>query len=170
MDEAGTKQRRARARWALPLAAAGLALLLAWGPALAAAQKKGSKLEFKSGTFRGKTVQESVNVDHRRLEFRIKKGKVTLLTEPVIRRGFCLSPPVFTLEDEEPVKPLSKGGAFSFTRTFLGTKIDKITGRYVGARKIRGLAVYNFAAAEECAAGVAKVKFTVTLSKKKKKK
>ena len=169
MDEAGTNWRRAG--WALPLAAAILALLLAWSPASAAAAKKGKPVtNFKSGTYKGKTVQESVAEDARRLELRVKKGKVTLLTEPVIRRNFCLSLPVFTLDGEQPSKPLSKRGAFTFTRTFLGTKIDKIKGRFVTEKKIEGTAVYNFDATDQCDAGVAKVKFTVSSGKKKKKK
>jgi hypothetical protein len=167
MDEAGTNWRRAG--WALPLAAAILALLLASNPAPAAAAKKGKEVtSFRSGTYKGKTVQESVSDDARRLELRVKKGRVTLVTEPVIRRSFCLSLPVFTLDGEQPTKPLSGRGAFAFTRTFLGTKIDKIEGRFVTEKKIEGTAVYNFDATDQCDAGVQKVKFTVTSGKKKK--
>lgn len=167
MDEAGTTQ--TRGRWALPLAAAALALLLAWSPASAAAAKKGKEVtSFRSGTYKGKTVQESVSDEARHMELRVKKGKVTLLTEPVIRFGFCLSLPVFTLGGETPVKPLSRRGAFSFTSTFLGTKIDKIEGQFTTEKKIQGTAVYNFASADLCEEGVAKVKFTVSSGKKKK--
>jgi len=153
----------------LPLGAVAVALLMALSPGTGLAATKGKEVtSFKSGTYRGKTLQESVADDARRLELRVKKGKVTLLTEPVVRHGSCLSLPVFTLGDVTPVKPLSGRGAFSFTSTFLGTKIDKIEGQFTTEKKIQGTAVYNFAAADLCEEGVAKVKFTITTGKKKK--
>lgn len=150
----------------LALAATALAGLLAWGPAPAVAQKG---FKFNDGLYRGKTVQEGVAPEFRRLEFKVKKGKVRLRAEPIVRRGFCLSLPAFTLDDNTvPVKPLSKGGRFTFTRTFFGTKIDRITGRFVSRKKIQGRAIYNFASSDLCTAGAAKVRFTVGSGKKKK--
>lgn len=156
-----------RASRRLPFAAAALVLLLASSPALAASGKKDSG--FKGGAYTGKTEQETVAAEARKLEFTIKKGKVKLITEPVVRRDFCLSPPVFTLEGATPKKPLSSRGAFSFTHTFLGTKIDKISGRFVSPNQIEGFAVYNFQGSDLCSPGSAKVAFKATQEKKKKK-
>lgn len=153
-----------RGRCRVPLATAALLLVLAWSPGLSVAKKGGSA--FKGGAYSGKTTQEDVASSARKLEFTIKKGKVTLTTEPVVRRDLCLSPPVFTLEGRTPKKPLSSRGAFSFTETFLGTKIDKISGRFVSENEVEGTVVYNFAGGNLCSAGATKTTFTAKAKKK----
>lgn len=152
----------------LALGAAALALFLASPIASGAAKKGGSG--FKSGSYTGTTTQDDVAAGFNTIAFTIKKGKVTLTTEPVIRRELCTSPPVFTLDGATPSKPLSKRGAFTFTSTFLGTKIDKITGRFVEPDTIEGKIVYNFAGSDLCSAGATKTEFTATTGKQKKKK
>jgi hypothetical protein len=127
---------------------------------------KGSR--FKSGKYSGKTDQESVNTSFRKLEFKLKKGKVTLTTEPVVSRSLCVSTPVFTL-DGSPTKPLSKRGQFTFTKTFMGNKIDKISGHFVSSNEIEGFAIYHFLGSDLCTEGKTKVTFKASLSKKKKK-
>ena len=155
-----------RPRTHIPALGAMAAVLLAAiaGPAIA----KSGGTGFKTGTFNGKTGQTDVDSDFRNISLKVKKGKVTLVTEPVIRRGFCTSPPVFTLEGATPSKPLSKRGGFSFTSTFLGTQIDKISGHYVTPTRIEGTIVYHFPASDLCSAGAAKTKFAANQGKKKK--
>lgn len=116
----------------------------------------------------GKTKQETVDVDFRKIEFRLsKKGKVTLLTEPVVRREFCTSVPVFTLDGATPSKPLSSRGAFTFTNTFLGTQVDKIKGQFVSDTRIEGFALYNFQGQSDlCSPGTARVNFGANRQKK----
>jgi hypothetical protein len=151
----------------LALAAGALTVLsISVSPAIAA--KGGSG--FKTGTFNGKTGQTDVDSDFRNISLKVKKGRVTLVTEPVIRREFCTSAPVFTLEGATPSKPLSRRGTFSFTSTFLGTQIDKISGHYVTPSKIEGTIVYHFAASDLCSPGAAKTTFAANQGKKKKKK
>jgi hypothetical protein len=128
-----------------------------------------AKSRFKGGTYSGKTDQDSVSSSFRKLEFKIKKGKVTLTTEPVVNRDLCVSTPVFTL-DGDPVKPLSKRGAFTFTKTFQGDKIDKISGRFTSPKKIEGFAIYHFFGSDLCTEGKTKVKFEATRGGKSKKK
>jgi hypothetical protein len=89
----------------------------------------------------------------------VKKGKVTLITEPVVAREACVSSPVFTL-DGNPKHKLGRNRTFTFTHTSLGTKIDKIHGRFVSPNEVEGYALYNFPAQDLCSAGKAKVNFT----------
>jgi hypothetical protein len=148
------------------IAAAALAVVV-MAAAPSAGLAKGSG--FKGGKYSGKTNQESVSTGFRKLEFTIKKGKVTLTTEPVVSRSLCVSTPVFTL-DGDPTKPLSKRGAFTFTKTFMGNKIDKISGHFVSSNEIEGFAIYHFLASDLCTEGKTKVTFTASLAKKSKKK
>jgi hypothetical protein len=150
------------------LGAAALALLLVAAPNAGAAPK--GDTVFRSGTYSGKTKQETVDLDFRKIEFRLsRKGKVTLLTEPVVRREFCTSVPVFTLDGATPTKPLSRRGAFTFTNTFLGTKVDRIKARFVSETRIEGFALYNFQGQSDlCSPGSVKVQFGANRAKKKK--
>jgi hypothetical protein len=162
---------RRRRRVARPAVLAGVlsASALVLVPAGTPAQKK-SKPVFQPGTYKGKTVQENVGAGFRNVEFEVsRKGRVTLITEPVVRREFCTTAPVFTLEGETPTKPLSGRGAFSFTKTFEGTKIDRIKGKFVTPTRIEGTAVYNFQASDLCSEGATKVEFTAAKQTKKKK-
>jgi len=113
----------------------------------------------KSGTYKGKTDQDAIGAPFRIIKFTLKKGKVTLISEPTTAREACVSVPVFTL-DGTPRKKLSRNRAFTFTRTFLGAKMDKIHGRWVSPTKVEGYALYNFPAQDLCSAGKTKVSFT----------
>jgi hypothetical protein len=130
---------------------AGLALL---GPGVADAG-----ITVKTGLYKGKTTQQAVTDSFRKIQFKVKKGKVTLIQEPSVAREDCVSTSVFTQEGKPKVK-LGRNGSFSFTRTFLGTKIDKIHGRFVAPNEIQGYALYNFSAQDLCSAGKSKVNFT----------
>ena len=160
-----------RGRTRLLVAAIVLSFALALAlvpPATGAKKKKQGSTSFRSGTYIGKTVQETVAAEFRKLEFQLsKKGKMTLITEPVVRRDLCTSAPVFTLDGQTPTKPLSRRGAFAFENTFEGTKIDKIKGQFVTSTRIEGFALYNFQGQSDlCTPGSAKVKFTATRQKK----
>ena len=144
---------------------AALALAVALGAALPGV----SAAAFKGGKYSGSTDQQTVSSGFKKIEFTIKKGKVTLTTEPVVNRGLCFSGPTFTL-DGNPTKPLSKRGAFTFTKTFFGDKIDRIKGKFTSPNTIEGVAVYNFFATDLCTEGSQKVKFSATKGKSKKKK
>lgn len=119
-----------------------------------------AKVAVKGGKYKGKTTQEAVAPAYRKLEFRVKKGKVTLLTEPVVAHGLCLSAAVFTLGGETPTAKLNGRGSFSFTRTFIGSKFDRIKGTFVSPKEVEGFAIYNFQAQDLCSAGATRVKFT----------
>lgn len=160
------KTERARRRSLSLCVAAGLMALALWVPVAEAA-----KSSFKGGTYTAKTKQENVATEFRTFELKIKKGRVTLMSEPVVRKQDCTTVPVFTLEGATPRKPLSGRGAFTFTQTFSGTKIDKITGRYTSDSLIEGFVVYNFMTQNDlCTEGSVKVDFTARKGKKKKKK
>jgi hypothetical protein len=133
-----------------------LALLvtLASGPGSA-----GAGVALKTGKYTGKTTQEAVSTAFRKIEFTVKKGKVTLTTEPTVARGLCLSTPVFTLEGTSS-KKLGKDRTFTLTHTFLGSKFDKIHGTFVSSNEVEGYAIYHFAAQDLCSEGKTKVNFT----------
>src|SRR5213593_1342047 len=95
-----------------------------------------AKVAVKGGKYKGKTTQEAVAPAYRKLEFKVKKGKVTLTTEPTVARGLCLSTPVFTLGGETPKANLNGRGAFSFTSTFIGSKFDRIKGHFTGPTEV----------------------------------
>lgn len=137
------------------LITAVLASLVALGPTAADAG-----ISVKGGKYTGKTQQEAVAAAFRNIRFTVKKGKVTLTTEPTLARESCLSTPVFTLEGATATAKLGRNGTFSFTHTFLGTKIDKIHGRFVGPDRVEGFALYHFTAQDLCSAGRSKVSFT----------
>jgi hypothetical protein len=113
----------------------------------------------KTGLYKGKTTQQAVADSFRKIQFKVKKGRVTLTAEPSVARELCVSTSVFT-QDGNPSHKLGRNRTFTFTHTFLGTKIDKIHGRFVAPNEVEGYAVYNFAAQDLCSAGKAKVNFT----------
>jgi hypothetical protein len=148
-----------------------LALAVASVPGATAAKKKSAASDsFRPGSYVAKTKQETVALEFRTFQFSLnKKGRVTLLTEPVVRRDLCTSFPVFTLDGATPTKPLSGRGAFKFTSTFEGTRIDSIKGQFVSPTKVEGFAVYNFQGQSDlCTPGSEKVEFTASRPKKKK--
>ena len=113
----------------------------------------------KSGTYKGKTTQESVTSSFRQVQFTVKKGKVKLTVEPVVAKGLCLSTPVFTL-DGQPTKKLSGRRTFTFTHTYMGNKFDKISGRFTSSSDVEGFVIYHFPAQDLCSGGKVKVSFT----------
>ena len=119
----------------------------------------GAGTPIKRGAYSGQTTQQSVSGGFRTLQFTVSKGKVTLTTEPTIAHGLCLSTPVFTLEGS-PTKKLDQNRTFTFTRTFLGTKVDKIHGRFISPTEVEGYAIYHFPAQDLCTEGRSKVNFT----------
>ena len=136
------------------LIAAVLAGLVLLGPGVADAG-----IAVKTGKYKGKTTQQAVASSFRKIQFTVKKGKVILTTEPSVAREACVSTSVFTM-DGNPSHKLGRNRTFTFTHTFLGTKIDRIHGRFVGPDEVEGFAVYNFAAQDLCSAGKARVNFT----------
>jgi len=136
------------------LVAAVLAGLVTLGPGVA-----GAGVPIKTGKYKGKTDQDAVSTSFRQIKFTVKKGKVTLVTEPVVAREACVSTPVFTL-DGNPKHKLGRNRTFTFTHPSLGTKIDKIHGRFVSSNEVEGYALYNFPAQDLCSAGKSKVSFT----------
>jgi hypothetical protein len=145
---------RARRAIRLSFAAAVLAapFLLVPGPAAAGTP-------VKTGKYSGTTSQEAVDKGFRRIEFTLKKGKVTLTTEPTVAFGYCLSTPVFTL-DGTASKKIGRHRSFTFTHTFLGNKFDKIHGSWTSSNVVEGYAIYHFSAQDLCGQGKAKVSFT----------
>ena len=113
----------------------------------------------KTGEYSGSTTQEAIAQGFRKVEFTLKKGKVTLTTEPTVAFGYCLSTPVFTLEGTAS-KKIGRNRAFTLTHTFLGNKIDKIHGRFTSSNEVEGYAIYHFSAQDLCGQGKAKVNFT----------
>jgi hypothetical protein len=97
-----------------------------------------------------------VEAPFRQIALRVKGSRITLTTEPVIRHGFCVSPPVFVEEGAPPVtKKISRNGSFSFDRTFEGSRINRIKGTFIDERTIEGTIRYYFpdSASGECVAG-----------------
>jgi hypothetical protein len=137
------------------LIAAVLAGLVVLGPGVADAG-----VAVKSGLYKGKTTQEAVATAFRKIQFKVKKGKVILTTEPSVARGSCVSAPVFTLGGTTVSKRLGGNGTFSFTQTFFGNKIDRIHGKFVSANEVEGFAIYHFSAQDLCSAGKTRVNFT----------
>jgi hypothetical protein len=137
------------------LIAAVLAGLVVIGPGAAAAG-----VPVKTGKYKGKTTQEAVNSAFRSIQFTVKKGKVTLTTEPSVGFQTCVSTPVFTLGGTTVSKKLGRNRAFTFTQTFFGNAIDKIHGRFVAPNEVEGFALYHFSAQDLCGAGKARVNFT----------
>jgi hypothetical protein len=148
----GSMARKAVGKLLIAAVLAGLALL---GPGVADAG-----VAVKTGLYKGKTTQQAVTDSFRKIQFKVKKGKVTLTTEPSVAREFCVSSPVFTLGGATATKKLGRNRTFTFTHTFLGNKFDKIYGRFVSPTEVQGFAVYHFAAQDLCSGGKARVNFT----------
>ncbi len=134
----------------------GVLILLAAG-----AGPAGAGVPIKTGTYSGSTTQEAVDPGFRLVQFSVKKGKVTLTTEPTVAWGLCLSTPVFTV-DGTSSKKLGRNRTFTLTHTFLGNKIDKIHGKFVSSHEVDGYAIYHFNAQDLCPAGKIKVSFTAS--------
>lgn len=139
----------------IPLPAVALALLLLLGPGAADA---GTPI--KQGKYKGKTDQDAIGGSYRSIQFTVKKGKVTLTAEPTVGRQYCVSTPVFTSGGATPRKKLSRDRTFTFARSFLGNKVDKIHGKFVGPKEVEGYAVYHFFGQDLCSQAKMKVTFT----------
>jgi hypothetical protein len=120
----------------------------------------GAGTPIKTGKYSGKTDQAAITATYQTIEFKVKKGKVTLITEPTVARGDCVSAPVFTLGGTTSSKKLGKDRAFTLTHTFLGNKIDKIHGKFISSNEVEGYAIYHFQAQDLCSEGKSKVNFT----------
>jgi hypothetical protein len=127
---------------------------LSWLPGPA-----GAGVTVKTGKYSGKTTQPAVTGSFRQIQFTVKKGKVKLTVEPVVAKGLCLSTPVFTL-DRSPRKKLNSRGAFTFKKTYVGSKFDTISGRFISPTEVEGFVVYHFNAQDLCGGGKVKVRFT----------
>lgn len=119
----------------------------------------GAGTAIKTGKYKGKTTQQAITDSFRAIQFTVKKGKVTITTEPSVAREDCISTPVFT-QDGNASKKLGRKRSFTLTHTFLGNKIDKIHGRFVSSNEIQGYAIYHFSQQDLCSAGRSKVNFT----------
>jgi hypothetical protein len=142
---------------------AAIALAGAAVPSFAAPKDQDGKVQPRKGTFKGKTSQVSVEGPFRQIAFRVKGRMITLTIEPVVRHGFCVSPPVFVEEGGPAVtKKISRKGSFSFERTFEGSRINRITGTFVDDGRIEGTIRYFFpdSASGQCAAGKETPTFT----------
>lgn len=130
-------------------------IVLAPGPGSA-----GAGVAIKSGNYRGATTQTTIASGYRTIGFTVKKGKVTLTTEPTVAREYCLSTPVFTLAGGTVSKKLGKDRSFTFTRTFVGNKVDEIHGKFVSSNEVEGYAIYHFSAQDLCSGGKSEVNFS----------
>ena len=130
--------------------------MLSLGPAAADAG-----VSYKKGQYNGKTTQTTVNSPFNQIQFAVKKGRITLTAEPTVARGLCVSGPVFTL-DGTPTHRISGRGTFNFTKTYMGNKFDKITGRFTSTTEIEGFAIYHFPQQDLCSEGKTKVRYTAT--------
>jgi hypothetical protein len=142
---------------------AAIALAGAAVPSFAAPKDQDGKVQPRKGTFKGKTSQVSVEGPFRQIAFRVKGRRITLTIEPVVRHGFCVSPPVFVEEGGPAVtKKISRNGSFSFERTFEGSRINRIRGTFVDDGRIEGTIRYFFpdSASGQCAAGKETPTFT----------
>jgi hypothetical protein len=119
----------------------------------------GAGTPIKTGAYSGKTTQEAISSAFRKIQFTVKKGKVTITTEPSVAFQSCISAPVFTL-DGTSSKKLGRNRSFTLTHTFFGNKIDKIHGKFVSSNEIDGYALYHFDSQDQCSAGKSKVNFT----------
>jgi hypothetical protein len=133
-----------------------VAAMLSLGPAAADAG-----VSYKKGQYNGKTTQSTVNSPFNQIRFAVKKGRIILTTEPTVARGLCVSFPVFTI-DGNPSHKISGRGTFNFTKTYMGNKFDKITGRFISTTEIEGFAIYHFPQQDLCSEGKTKVRYTAT--------
>jgi hypothetical protein len=122
----------------------------------------GAGTPIKTGKYSGKTTQQAITDSFRAIQFTVKKGRVTITTEPSVARDLCISTPVFTQDGNNASKKLGRDRTFTLTHTFLGNKIDKIHGKFVAPNEIQGYAIYHFNAQDLCTAGKSKVNFTAS--------
>jgi hypothetical protein len=125
--------------------------LTVWGGAAAIGAPA---VDPKDGKYKGATQQETVVKSERSIEFKVKGRRITLTKEPAVALGSCVTPPTFLPEPGDTVhSKISGRGTFSFTHTFLGSRIDKIEGRFVSDSRIEGEALYYFHSSATCDGG-----------------
>jgi hypothetical protein len=155
----------------LPAAVFAVAMMVAVsltalaGPSFGETPVRDAAVQPRKGAYKGKTAQVSVEAPFRQIAFKVKGKRITLTVEPVIRHGFCLSPPVFVEEGAPPVtKKISRNGSFSFERTFEGSRMNRIKGTFVDEKTIEGKVRYFFpdSASGQCVAGKETPRFTAT--------
>jgi hypothetical protein len=148
------------------LCCAAVALTAVAAPSLGAPVAEDSAaVQPRKGTYKGKTSQASVEAPFRQIAFKVTGKRITLTVEPVIRHGFCLSPPVFVEQGEPAVtKKISGNGSFAFERTFEGSRMNLIRGTFVDEKTIEGRIRYFFpdSASGQCVAGKETPRFTAT--------
>ena len=120
----------------------------------------GAGTPIKTGKYSGKTTQEAIGSSFRKIQCTVKKGKVTITTEPSVAFQSCISAPVFTLDGTTSSKKLARNRTFTLTHTFFGNKIDKIHGKFVSSDEIQGYAIYHFSSQDLCSGGKSKVNFS----------
>jgi hypothetical protein len=120
----------------------------------------GAGTPLKTGKYSGKTTQGAITPAFRTIQFTVKKGKVTITTEPSVAFQSCISAPVFTLDGTTSSKKLGRNRSFTLTHTFFGNKIDKIHGKFVSSNEIEGYALYHFDSQDQCSSGKSKVNFS----------
>jgi hypothetical protein len=134
-----------------------VAPLVVWG---AAAAVGAPAVVPRDGKYSGVTQQQSVVKAERKLEFRVKGRRIILTREPLVARGSCVTPPTFLPEPGDTARSKISGrGTFSFAHTFVGSKIDRIKGRFTSESRIEGEVVYHFHPSATCSGGKTKTTF-----------
>jgi hypothetical protein len=134
-----------------------LAPLTVWG---AAAAIGAPAVDPKDGKYKGATQQETVVKSERNIQFKVKGRRIILTKEPAVALGSCVTPPTFLPEPGDTVRSKISGrGTFSFTHTFLGSRFDKIEGRFVSDSRIEGEVLYHFHPSATCGGGKTKTTF-----------
>jgi hypothetical protein len=163
MARTRTSSRIGAALTASALASSVALALVLPGAAAAPVDQPPAKIEPRKGTYGGKTKQRSVEGSARRIELRVnaKGTRIELTVEPTVARDFCIAPPTFVVDGVTPTTRV-KRGRFGFSHTFVGSRIDRITGTFVAPDEIEGEALYHFAASDAglCSAGTTKVRFS----------
>jgi hypothetical protein len=159
-------ERPIRGIFAALICCAAVSLTAVVAPSFGAPEAQdAASVQPRKGTYKGKTSQVSVEAPFRQIAFKVKGKRITLTVEPVIRHGFCLSPPVFIEDGGPPVtKRISGNGSFSFERTFEGSRFNRIKGTFVDEKTIEGKIRYFFpdSASGQCVAGKETPRFTAT--------
>src|SRR5919198_5881732 len=83
------------------------------GLALLGAGVADAGVAVKTGLYKGKTTQQAVTDSFRKIQFKVKKGKVTLTQEPSVAREDCVSTSVFT-QDGNPKHKIGRNRTFTF--------------------------------------------------------